>query len=163
MDTLVVGGGIVGLAAAYSLADRGANVTLVEKGSLGAGSTTRSSDGIRSQFSTRVNVELSLASKAVWNTFEERFGVDIGFRKNGYVFVARSEETAAQFCENVVMRRELGAESELLTPAEATEHCPGLDPDPFVAATYNPTDRIADPNLALQGYAEAARESFVFS
>ncbi|TKX81233.1 FAD-binding oxidoreductase [Halorubrum sp. SD626R] len=158
MDTLVVGGGVVGLAAAYSLADRGANVTLVEKGSLGAGSTTRSAGGIRSQFSTRVNVELSLASKAVWNTFEERFGVDIGLRKNGYLFVARSEETAAQFRENVAMQRELGAESELLAPAEATEHCPGLNPDPFVAATYNPTDGIADPNLALQGYAEAARE-----
>ncbi|AZQ16139.1 FAD-binding oxidoreductase [Halorubrum sp. PV6] len=158
MDTLVVGGGVVGLAAAYSLADRGANVTLVEKGSLGAGSTTRSAGGIRSQFSTRVNVELSLASKAVWNAFEERFGVDIGLRKNGYLFVARSEETAAKFRENVAMQRELGAESELLTPAEATEHCPGLDPDPFVAATYNSTDGIADPNLALQGYAEAARE-----
>ncbi|OYR57179.1 NAD(P)/FAD-dependent oxidoreductase [Halorubrum halodurans] len=158
MDALVVGGGVVGLSAAYSLADRGVDVTLVEKGSLGNASTARSAGGIRSQFSTRVNVELSLASKEIWNAFEERFGVDIGLRKNGYLFLARSAETAAQFRENVEMQRELGAESELLTPAEATEHCPGLDPDPFVAATYNPDDGIADPNLAVQGYAEAARE-----
>ena len=158
MDVLVVGGGVVGLSAAYSLSDRGANVTLAEKGSLGDGSTARSAGGIRSQFSTRVNVELSLASKEVWNAFEERFGVDIGLRKNGYLFLARSEETARQFRENVEMQRELGAGSELLTPTEATEHCPGLDPDPFVAATYNPDDGIADPNLAVQGYAEAARE-----
>ncbi|MFC5135236.1 MULTISPECIES: NAD(P)/FAD-dependent oxidoreductase [Haloferacaceae] len=158
MDVLVVGGGVVGLSAAYSLSDRGADVTLVEKGSLGNGSTARAAGGIRSQFSTRVNVELSLASKEVWNSFEDRFGVDIGLRKNGYLFLARSDETAEQFRENVEMQRELGAESELLTPAEATEHCPGLDPDPFVAATYNPDDGIADPNLAVQGYAEAARE-----
>ncbi|WP_066417114.1 NAD(P)/FAD-dependent oxidoreductase [Halorubrum aethiopicum] len=158
MDALVVGGGVVGLSAAYSLADRGADVTLVEKGSLGNASTARSAGGIRSQFSTRVNVELSLASKEVWNAFEERFGVDIGLRKNGYLFLARSEETAERFRENVEMQRELGAGSELLTPEEATEHCPGLDPDPFVAATYNPDDGIADPNLAVQGYAEAARE-----
>ncbi|MFC5278909.1 NAD(P)/FAD-dependent oxidoreductase [Halorubrum rubrum] len=158
MDALVVGGGVVGLSAAYALADRGVDVTLVEKGSLGNASTARSAGGIRSQFSTRVNVELSLASKAVWNAFEERFGVDIGLRKNGYLFLARSEETAERFRENVEMQRELGAGSELLTPEEATEHCPGLDPDPFVAATYNPDDGIADPNLAVQGYAEAARE-----
>jgi sarcosine oxidase subunit beta len=161
MDALVVGGGVVGLSAAYSLADRGVDVTLVEKGSLGNASTARSAGGIRSQFSTRVNVELSLASKAVWDTFEERFGVDIGLRKNGYLFLARSEETAERFRENVAMQRELGAESELLTPAEATEHCPGLDPDLFRAATYNPDDGVADPNLAVQGYAAAAREAGV--
>jgi sarcosine oxidase subunit beta len=161
MDTLVVGGGVVGLSTAYSLADRGADVTLVEKGSLGDGSTARSAGGIRSQFSTRVNVELSLASKAVWNDFEERFGVDIGLRKNGYLFLARTADAAERFRENVEMQRELGAESRLLTPAEATEHCPGLDPEPFAAATYNPDDGVADPNLAVQGYAEAARESGV--
>jgi sarcosine oxidase subunit beta len=161
MDALVVGGGVVGLSAAHSLADRGVDVTLVEKGSLGNASTARSAGGIRSQFSTRVNVELSLASKAVWDTFEERFGVDIGLRKNGYLFLARSEETAERFRENVAMQRELGAESELLTPAEATEHCPGLDPDLFRAATYNPDDGVADPNLAVQGYAAAAREAGV--
>jgi len=157
MDALVVGEGVIGLSAAYSLADRGANVTLAEKGSLGNGSTARSAGGIRSQFSTRVNVELSLASKEIWDTFEERFGVDIGLRNNGYLFLARTEHVADRFRENVEMQRELGAESELLSPAEATRHCPGLDPEPFVAATYNPNDGVADPNLAVQGYAEAAR------
>ncbi|WP_058365275.1 NAD(P)/FAD-dependent oxidoreductase [Haloparvum sedimenti] len=159
MDVLVCGGGIVGLAAAYELAERGADVTLCEKGSLGNGSTARAAGGIRSQFSTRVNVALSLASKPVWDAFEERFGVDIGFRKNGYLFLARSEATAERFRENVRMQRELGAASELLTPAEAAERCPGLDPEPFVAATFNPEDGVADPNLAVQGYAGAAREA----
>jgi len=158
MDVLVVGGGVVGLSAAHALADRGADVTLVEKGSLGNASTGRSAGGIRSQFSSRVNVELSLASKAVWNDFEERFGVDIGLRKTGYLFLARTEAVAERFRENVAMQRELGADSEFLTPAAATDHCPGLDPEPFVAATYNPDDGFADPNLAVQGYAAAARE-----
>jgi len=158
MDTLVVGGGVVGLSTAYSLADSGADVTLVEKGSLGNASTARSAGGIRSQFSSRVNVELSLASKEVWNAFEERFGVDIGLRKTGYLFLARTEAVAERFRENVDMQRALGAESELLTPAAATDRCPGLDPEPFVAATYNPDDGFADPNLAVQGYAAAARE-----
>jgi sarcosine oxidase subunit beta len=158
MDAIVIGGGIVGLSAAHYLADRGVDVTLYEKGSLGMGSTSRSAGGIRAQFSTAVNVELSLASKAVWNDFESAFGVDIEYRKNGYLFLARTEATAEQFRENVRMQRDLGAGSEFLTPAEAAGYCPGLHTDDFVGATYNPDDGVADPNLAVQGYAAAARE-----
>lgn len=161
MDVLVCGGGIVGLAAAYRLADRSVDVTLCERGSLGGGSTARAAGGIRSQFSTRINVELSLASKPVWNAFEERFGVDIGLRKNGYLFLTRTDTTAARFRENVSMQQDLGAATELLTPTEAVDHCPGIDPESFVAATYNPDDGVADPNLAVQGYADAAREAGV--
>jgi len=161
MDTVVIGGGIVGLSSTYYLAERGADVTLYEKGSLGTGSTARAAGGIRSQFTTPVNVKLSLASKRVWNTFEEAFGVDIGYRKNGYLFLARSEATAEQFRENVRTQRDLGADSEYLRPAEAQEHCPGLDTGQFVAATYNGDDGIADPNLAVQGYAAGAREAGV--
>ena len=158
MNVVVVGGGIVGLSSAYSLAENGANVTLLEKGSLGAGSTARSAGGIRMQFSTEVNVRLSVASKAVWDDFAEAFGVDIAHRKPGYLLLARTDETAEQFRENVAMQNDLGVDSEYLAPDEAREHCPGLRADRFVAATYNAEDGFADPNLAVQGYAEKARE-----
>lgn len=158
MEVLVCGGGIVGLATAHALAKRGAEVTLCERGSLGEGSTARSAGGIRSQFSTRINVKLSLASKEVWNGFEDQFGVDIGFRTSGYLFLARSESTAERFREDVRMQRDLGAETKFLEPMTAAEHCPELDTGSFRAATYNPTDGFADPNLAVQGYAEAARD-----
>lgn len=65
MDVVVVGGGIVGLSAAYYPADAGTNVTLFEQNSLGTGSTARSASGIRSQFSTRVNLEFSVGSRKV--------------------------------------------------------------------------------------------------
>jgi len=161
MDVIVIGGGIVGLSSAYYLAGRGADVTLYEEGSLGTGSTARAAGGIRAQFTTPVNVKLSLASKRVWNSFEAAFGVDIEYRKNGYLFLARSEATAEQFRENVRTQRDLGADSEYLSPEEAQERCPGLDTGQFVAATYNGDDGIADPNLAVQGYAGAAREAGV--
>lgn len=84
MDVVVVGGGIVGLSAAYYPADAGTNVTLFEQNSLGTGSTARSASGIRSQFSTRVNLEFSVGSRKVWDTFEEDFGVDMAYRRPGY-------------------------------------------------------------------------------
>lgn len=161
MHTVVIGGGIVGLASAHALAERGARVTVCEKGSLGAGSTGRSAGGIRAQFSTPVNVALSLASFEVWDAFEERFGVDIGRRRVGYLFLAREEETAERLRENVAMQNELGVPSEFLDPAAAAERCGGLRDDRFVGASYSPTDGFADPNLAVQGYAAAVREAGV--
>lgn len=161
MDAVVVGGGIVGLSAAYYLAEGGVDVTLCEAGALGTKSTARSAGGIRSQFSTRVNVELSLASRRVWDTFEDEFGVDMAYRKHGYLFLAREQSTADRFRENVAMQNDLGVASEFLSPAEATEHCPALHADRFVGATYNADDGYADPNLAVQGYAAAARDAGV--
>lgn len=161
MDVVVVGGGIVGLSAAHALAARGANVRLIERDGLGTGSTARAAGGIRTQFETEVNVKLSLASKRVWDSFAEQFGVDISHRKTGYLLLARSERRAAALRENAAMQRRLGAHTRVLSPSEARKHCPGLDPGPFVAATYNPDDGIADPNLAVQGYAAAAREAGV--
>ncbi|WP_256299175.1 NAD(P)/FAD-dependent oxidoreductase [Haloarchaeobius salinus] len=161
MTVVVVGGGIVGMAAAYSLAERGVEVVLCEKGSVGSGSTERSAGGIRTQFSTRVNVRLSQASIAVWESFEKEFGVDIEYRRSGYLFLARDGATADDFESNVAMQREEGVDSELLAPEDAREYCPGLDPEPFRAATYCPTDGFADPHLALQGYSQAAAEAGV--
>ncbi|WP_254536985.1 NAD(P)/FAD-dependent oxidoreductase [Halomarina litorea] len=161
MHVVVVGGGIVGLASAHALATRDVEVTVCEQGSLGNGSTERSVGGIRSQFSTPVNVALSRASVEVWERFENEFGVDIAYRRPGYLFLAREESTAAGFEEQVAMQRGQGVESELLTPEEARERCPELHAGRYRAATYCPTDGFADPHLALQGYADACREAGV--
>jgi sarcosine oxidase subunit beta len=161
MRVVVVGGGIVGLSSAYALAERGADVVVCEKGSLGDGSTSRALGGIRTQFSTPVNVNLSLASLPVWESFEERFGVDIGLRQTGYLFLARTDGTADQLAAQVEMQREQGADTELLSPEAAAEVCEGVRLEAVTGATYNPRDGFADPYLGLQGYADAAREAGV--
>jgi sarcosine oxidase subunit beta len=157
MHAVVVGGGVVGLSSAYYLARRGVEVTVCEKGSIGGGSTARSAGGIRTQFSTPVNVDLSLASLEVWDDFEGTFGVDIAHHRVGYLFLAREAETAAAFRDQVEMQNRRGGDSRLLDPEAATAHCPGLRTDRFVAATYSPLDGFADPYLALQGFADAAK------
>jgi sarcosine oxidase subunit beta len=73
--------------------------------------------------------------------------------------LARQADTAAEFEENVELQQRLGVPSELLEPEAALEYCPGLEHKSFRRATYCPTDGWADPHLALQAYAKAARNA----
>jgi sarcosine oxidase subunit beta len=158
-DVIVVGGGIIGLASAYYLERSGADVTVLEKSSIGAGNTGRANGGIRAQFTSPVSTALSKESIDVWESFEERFGVDIHYRRPGYLFLAREPGTAERFAENVRRQNELGVGSRRVTPEEAKELCPGLHHEEFVGGAYCPTDGIADPHLALQGFSAAANDA----
>jgi len=156
MDAVVVGGGIVGVASAYYLAERGADVTLLEKASLGSGSTDRAAGGIRAQFSTTPSIELSKRSIEVWERFEETFGTDIEYRRPGYMYVARTESTADRLRETVPFQNDHGVPSEFLDPETAAEYVPGLRTEAYVGTAYCPTDGFADPHLGLQGFSRAA-------
>ncbi|WP_096389719.1 NAD(P)/FAD-dependent oxidoreductase [Halopenitus persicus] len=159
MRVIVVGGGIVGFACAYYLADRGADVTVLEKSSIGAGATDRAAGGIRAQFSTPVSIRLSLASIDVWESFEETFGVDIGYRRPGYLYLARTDATADLFRETIPVQNDHGVPSEFLASEDARRHVPGLRTETYAGAAYCPTDGFADPHLGLQGFSRAAAEA----
>ncbi|WP_254864682.1 NAD(P)/FAD-dependent oxidoreductase [Halovivax gelatinilyticus] len=158
MHVVVVGGGIVGASAAYYLASGGADVTLCEKSHVGAGATG-AGGGIRSQFSTPVNVALSKESISVWDSFEATFGVDLNERQHGYLFLARTEDTAAQLERDVALQREYGFENEFLQPEEAASRCPGISTEPFVGASFSPGDRFVDVSLAVQAFVDAAESA----
>lgn len=161
MRIVIIGGGIVGMASAYELAHREVDVVVLERSNIGAGNTERSAGGIRTQFASEENVTLAKESIDTWGRFEAEFGEDIDFRRTGYLFVTSTEETAKQFRQNVETQRALGVDNEFLEPAEAKAVCPGLRTDAITGGAYSPTDGLADPHLALQAYANAAREAGV--
>src|SRR4029079_869272 len=92
-DVAIVGGGVMGASAAYHLAARGMrNIVVFDRGTTpGWGSTSRATGGFRAQFSTRVNVRLSLLSREKLRAFSDEIGVDPGFLPAGYLWIAHSE------------------------------------------------------------------------
>jgi sarcosine oxidase, subunit beta len=62
-ECVIVGGGVVGCSLAYHLARGGIKPVLLERGSLGEGSTARCAGGVRQQFSTEVNVRVGMLSR----------------------------------------------------------------------------------------------------
>src|SRR5512145_1649190 len=109
-DIVIIGGGVMGASAAYHLAKRGIkNVVLLEKEEFfGTGATGRCAGGVRYQFSTEINVKLSLESLPMIERFKEETGQDVDYRQCGYLLVATNEKDARVFRHNVAMQNGLG-------------------------------------------------------
>ena len=157
-DIVVVGGGVVGTSAAYHLAAAGAgSVLLLERDqALGTGSTGRCAGGFRHQFSSAVNIELSLASVRMITSFTEEHGLPLDVWQDGYLFLVRTEPVWQDYLASVQLQRSLGVKVEVLAPEEAAGLIPGIETKGMLGATFGPEDGLADPSGLTQGYATAA-------
>lgn len=158
---VVIGGGIVGVAAAYELAKAGIpDVVLLEReAGLGLGSTGKCAGGFRHQFSSEVNVRLSLASAHLIRSFAEEHGLPLDVHVDGYLFLCKDDASWASHQRAAAMQRSLGAEVDLLDAAASGELIPGLATDEVVGATFGPGDGIADPSGLVNGYSTIARRA----
>src|SRR5213595_871302 len=91
-EVVIIGGGIVGSSIAYHLTAAGCkDVLVIERESAqGKGSTGKSMGGVRAQFSTPVNIQMSLYSIPFYAAFDEVLGHPAGYRPQGYLFMATS-------------------------------------------------------------------------
>jgi len=158
-DAVVVGGGAMGASIAYHLAAAGAGrvVLLEREAALGTGSTGRCAGGFRIQFSSEINVRLSLASVRMIVGFEAEHGLPLDVDVDGYLFLVRDDAAWAGFRAAAAMQRSLGARVEELDAAAAAALIPGLNVEGVVGATFGPDDGIADPSGLTNGYASLAR------
>ncbi len=163
-NIVIVGGGVVGTSIAYHLARRGVGkgVVLLERDRLGAGTTAASGGGIRSQFSTDLNIRFSLESVAFWRRFEEEMGVSCDYRESGYLFLAQTAGEREMFQRNVAFQNRYGVPSRFIEPDEAARLVPGMRTDDLSGCTYNAEDARASPNEAVQAFARRAREGGVW-
>lgn len=157
-DIVIIGAGAIGASIAYQLGRRGVrDVVVLERDMVGAGSTSKAAGGIRVQFATRVEIELSLRGIAFFKRFEDEMGVPCDFHQEGYLFVVTDEPTLARFRDNVALQRSMGADVQVITPDDARALVPSLNMDDAIAAVWGPTDGHASPNDVVQAYAAQAR------
>jgi len=158
---IVIGGGAMGVSTAYHLAASGVeDVLLLEReAAFGLGSTGRCAGGFRHQFSSEVNVRLSLESVRMIRSFSEDHGLPLDVHVDGYLFLVRDQASWVDYQAAAEMQRALGARVELLDAQACAELIPGLVVEGVVGATFGPDDGIADPSGLTNGYAIAARRA----
>src|SRR5713226_7047367 len=93
-DVVIVGGGIVGSSIAFHLTELGCkNVLVIEREAhQGKGSTGKSMGGVRAQFATDVNIQMSRDSIDFCSRFDEVVGHPADYRPHGYLFCATNEQ-----------------------------------------------------------------------
>ena len=158
-EIVIVGAGAVGASIAYQLARRGQrNVVVLEQDAVGAGTTSKAAGGIRAQFPTEAEIRISLECIGVFERFEEEFGVDIGYRKIGYLSLLSDEADLRGYEPRIALQRRMGVDVRVITPKEAQAIVPAMRVDDLIAAVWSPGDGMAGPSEVTNAYARRARE-----
>ena len=157
---VIIGAGCIGASIAYELGRRGVrDVVVVEKEPFaGAGSTSKAAGGIRAQFSTPLNVRISMMSIARFKTFSDEMETDPVFFPVGYLFLLGDSESWAAFQRQADMQRSLGLPVQTLSPAGAREIVPELNIEDLQGATFCPDDGLGNPHEVTQSYVTRARQ-----
>jgi sarcosine oxidase subunit beta len=160
-DVVIIGSGIVGSSVAYHLAQAGCtNVLVIEREAhQGKGSTGKSMGGVRAQFSTRVNIQMSKYSIDFFAKFDDVVGHPADYRAHGYLFCATNENHLAYLKANRERQNALGVTNvEWVSPEDIVKMVPQLRVDDILGGTFCPTDGFVDPHSVMMGFMLNARE-----
>ena len=160
-EIVIIGGGIVGSSVAWHLTKAGCrNVLVIERESQqGLGSTGKSMGGVRAQFSTDVNIRMSLYSIPIFAAFEEITGYPSGYKSHGYLFVATQQRHLDYLRRNFDRQVALGLQAvEMLGPEEVRRRVPQLRGDDVVGGSFCASDGFVDPYSVMKGFMAAAVE-----
>jgi sarcosine oxidase subunit beta len=160
-DVVIIGSGIVGSSIAWHLTEAGCrNVIVLEREAhQGKGSTGKSMGGVRAQFTTPVNIQMSLYSIPFFGRFDEVLGHPAGYRPQGYLFVATEDRHMNYLRANYRLQVELGLKTvELLTPADVARLAPEIRSDDVIGGSFCSTDGFVDPYSVMTGFMQRAMD-----
>ncbi|RVC57569.1 FAD-binding oxidoreductase, partial [Mesorhizobium sp. M4B.F.Ca.ET.088.02.2.1] len=153
-DVVVIGGGIVGVFAAYYLARRGMKVALVEKGRIGAEQSSRNWGWCRQQNRDARELPMATRSLDLWDSFAAATGEDTGFRRCGLLYLSNDEAELAGWARWRDFARTAGVTTHMLDGAEASERG-GATGRTWKGGVFSPSDGTADPSRAAPAVARA--------
>lgn len=156
-DVIVIGAGVQGASLAFHLASRGARVTVVERSTVAAGATGRSSGLVRIHYDLLAETRLAWASYPWFRDWSERVGGECGFTRTGFLWIEPAAG-GARLRANVASHRDLGVETSVVEADEIGRIAPALAVDGDEVAAYEPGSGYADPSGTAAAFLRAARD-----
>lgn len=164
-DVVVIGAGVIGTSVAFQLSKLGAkNVLVLDRGTIGAGTTSQSSGILRTHYSVKENVELARKSWDVFNDFANYLGdeeASCGLVKCGYMIVSGEGDKLEPLRAALAQQKEQGIPLELLDREQAKQLLPIAQFDDAALIGYEPEAGFADAYLVATSFARAARRGGV--
>ncbi len=160
-DVIIIGGGIVGSSIAYHLTEAGCRsvIVLEREAHQGKGSTGKSMGGVRAQFVTPVNIQMSLYSIPFFARFDDVLGYPSGYKPQGYLFVATEPRHMQYLRTNHELQVSLGLKSvQLIGRDDIARLAPEIRHDDIIGGSFCATDGFVDPDSVMTGFMKKALE-----
>ncbi|SFB78846.1 Glycine/D-amino acid oxidase [Bosea sp. CRIB-10] len=154
-DVVVIGGGIIGAAAAFHLAGAGLSTVLLEADKVSSQQSGRNWGFVRTQYRDPLELPLAVEALALWPELERELDAPIGWRRTGCVFVAATQKEMAAFAGWHESTRNIACDARLLSARETVDLLPSLR-GKTEGALYTASDGQAEPALATLAFAQAA-------
>lgn len=156
---VVIGGGVVGASVLYHLAKAGwTDTLLLERSELTSGSTWHAAGGCHTINGDPNVAKLQKYTISLYKEIEELSGQSTGFHMTGGVMLASTEERFDWLKSMAAKGRYQDIEARVITPEEAHELMPLLDPSQFVGALATVVDGHLDPSGVTWAYAKSAKK-----
>lgn len=159
-SVVIIGGGIVGLNAALTLAERNISVTVIEKGQVAGEQSSRNLGWVRKTNRLADDIPLAVASDRLWAEMQDRVGGDVGYRQAGIMFLANNTAQMELHEKWLKSVEHLHLDSKLISPEDIAELVPN-GVGQWAGALYTPSDGRAEPTLASSAIANAAMQKGV--
>ena len=157
MKVAIIGGGIVGLSTAYSLAKDGIDVIVFERKYLLYGASGRNSGGITAMLNDERLIEMAKKSMKIYDRVQSEIGFNFLYRKDGYIKVASNEEDLSKLKEEMNLQKKLGLRVKQIDANEVKDFIPDFNADAVVGGVYG-DGGVIFPWPVIWGYAKGCRE-----
>ncbi|MEE4189769.1 MAG: FAD-binding oxidoreductase [Roseobacter sp.] len=156
VDTVVIGGGVIGVCTALFLARAGQRVLLLEKGRIAAEQSSRNWGWIRQQGRDLAELPIMKTAADLWRAFARETNVDIGLVQGGVTYLARDAETLERYAAWLPNAEALNIDTRLLSAEQTAQLLPG-SARRYPGALNTPSDMRAEPWVAVPALAGIAR------
>ncbi len=155
-DVVIIGGGIIGTCAAWTLAQRGVSVVLCEKGHVAGEQSSRNWGFCRQQGRDPRELPLIIEALRSWKTIEKEIEADVGFKQSGVIYLGKKQEDLESYEQWLEHARPYQLDSRLVDGEELKKLLPGLEGE-YAGALHTPSDGRAEPTKAAPAIARAAQ------
>ena len=154
-DVVIIGGGVIGVTTALYLAEKGVQVTLLEKGRVAAEQSSRNWGWIRKQGRDADELPIVVEACRLWKQLAGECGEDIGLAQTGVTYLGNSASDMSRFEDFIKIARVHDVDTRLMSSAETAGFMVGMART-FHGAMTTPSDMRAEPWLAVPALARLA-------